>query len=164
MEPSEAVREFFRLRDIWSRPPEGQSEKVPLLCGVEAVAYQESLISLIQEEMSRRDDFFVLEKIRYSTEKRPGFLEPYSPDIPPILCTIAKPLGNTNPRWRNFPLATMTNLTWWRCALTSLRTPPGQLYPFRLTAGLRNPIIKMTREKVEGSRLSPQESRVQIEL
>lgn len=103
MEPSEAVREFFRLRDIWSRPPEGQSEKVPLLCGVEAVAYQESLISLIQEEMSRRDDFFVLEKIRYSTEKKARILGTLQPRYSAHLVHHRQAFGEYESQMAEFP-------------------------------------------------------------
>ena len=77
LSPTEAVRIFFQLRRTWSTDEEGNP--IPFICGVESVAYQEALFDLIQEEMLRRDDFFPLEKIRYSTEKKARILGTLQP-------------------------------------------------------------------------------------
>lgn len=71
--PQEAVKKFFSLRNLW------KGEGIPMYCGIETVAYQEALYDLITEEMARRNDYFPLEKIRFTTEKKArilGLLQP----------------------------------------------------------------------------------------
>lgn len=71
--PQEAVQKFFSLRALW------KEKGVPLLCGLETVAYQEALYDLMTEEMARRNDYFLLEKIRFSSEKKARILGQLQP-------------------------------------------------------------------------------------
>lgn len=64
MTPQEARDKFFALRALW------KEDNIPFICGVETVAYQEALYDLITEEMAKRNDYFLLEKIKFNTEKK----------------------------------------------------------------------------------------------
>ena len=71
--PQEAVEKFFSLRNLWKR------EDVPFYAGVETVAYQEALYDLLTEEMAKRNDYFPLEKLRFSGEKKARILGQLQP-------------------------------------------------------------------------------------
>lgn len=73
MTPQEARDKFFSLRRLWSEPD------IPFFCGLETVAYQEALYDLITEKMSADGDWFQLEKIRFSQEKKARILGQLQP-------------------------------------------------------------------------------------
>lgn len=71
--PQEARDKIFSLRNLWSEPD------MPFLVGVEAVAYQEALLDLLTEEMAKRNDYFLVEKLRFGTEKKARILGQLQP-------------------------------------------------------------------------------------
>lgn len=73
MTPQEARDKFFELRRKW------KGEDIPFFCGLETVAYQEALYDLITEKMSADGDWFQLEKLKFSQEKRARILGQLQP-------------------------------------------------------------------------------------
>ena len=82
MTPQDTLATFFSLRKnlIATLPKdEDGSPTVPFACGVESVAYQEALNDLIVAEMAKSGDWFQLEKIKYTNEKKARILATLEP-------------------------------------------------------------------------------------
>lgn len=60
LSPRDLIDGMFELRSRWHTTHHG----------IEAVAYQEALIYIMQEEMGRRQDFFVIEPIRHGNQEK----------------------------------------------------------------------------------------------
>lgn len=73
MTPQEARDKFFELRRLWTEPD------IPFFCGIETVAYQESLYDLITEKMYTDGDYFQLEKLKFNQEKKARILGQLQP-------------------------------------------------------------------------------------
>lgn len=95
--PQEARDLFFKKRALW------KEEGVPFLSGIETVAYQEALYDLITEEMAKRNDYFLLEKLRFSAEKKARILGQLQPRYAAHVLHHRRPFPLYETQMREFP-------------------------------------------------------------
>ena len=82
MTPQDTVKTFWSLREKLLREiplDEYGSPAVPVFCGVEAVAYQEALYDLLIGDQAATGNWFDIEKIKYSTEKKARIIATLEP-------------------------------------------------------------------------------------
>ena len=82
MTPQDTLKTFWGIREKLlariAKDEEG-NPLIPVFCGIEAVAYQEALYDLVVSEQAAKGDWFQLEKIKYSTEKKARILATLEP-------------------------------------------------------------------------------------
>ena len=82
MTPQDTVKTFWSLREKLLKTiplDEYGSPSVPVFCGVEAVAYQEALYDLLVGDQAATGNWFDIEKIKYSTEKKARIIATLEP-------------------------------------------------------------------------------------
>lgn len=106
MTPQETILHLWTMRKQilagLPKDPEG-APCIPVLVGIESVAYQEALFDLLREKQALEEDWFQVEKIKFNTEKKARILGTLEPRYKAGLLHHQKQFGVYESQMKDFP-------------------------------------------------------------